>query len=237
MHPPGFDAFERRGDLVQLEAPVRGVRGDAAAQRLPRRCGHRAEALRHRHVLLQHALGVHPADDGRDREAEGVGERLFGGDDLRRHGSRVAAQALHANRRDAAPVQLGQHLPLEAAERRVEAVQGQLTRIPWIVVRQHLQVERRRFVAGEADVADLALDARAVQRLDDAAAREVPGRLVVEDHLVNLPEVEVVGAQAPQRVFELPHRNFAIASVRADLGHEEDLVAAIGDAPCPCAPR
>jgi hypothetical protein len=56
-----------------------------------------------------------------------------------------------------------------------------------------------------------------------------PRGFVVEDHLVNLPEIETIRAQAPQRIFQLPHRDLAVASVRADLGHEEDAVAAIGD--------
>ncbi len=81
------------------------------------------------------------------------------------------------------------------------------------------------------DVADLALLPRPIEGFDHATAREVLRRLVVEDDLVDLPEVEIVGLQAPQRVFELPHRDLGVAPVRADLRHEEDLVATIDDRP------
>jgi hypothetical protein len=46
---------------------------------------------------------------------------------------------------------------------------------------------------------------------------------------VDLPEVEVVGLQAPERLLELADRGLAIAAVRADLGHQEDLVAAAAE--------
>ena len=56
--------------------------------------------------------------------------------------------------------------------------------------------------------------------------REVLRRLVVEDHFVNLPEIQIVGLQAAERVLELPHGGAGIAPVHAGLGHQEDLVAA-----------
>ena len=60
-------------------------------------------------------------------------------------------------------------------------------------------------------------------------AREVTLGIVVVDALVNLPEVEIIGPQPPQRLLELPHRDFRVAAVRADLRHQEDRVAAIVD--------
>src|SRR5437879_2142986 len=69
---------------------------------------------------------------------------------------------------------------LEASEGRIEAIERQLAGIPPVVVRQHREVQRRRLVPREADVADLALRARAVQRLDDAARRKMPCGLIVE---------------------------------------------------------
>ena len=53
--------------------------------------------------------------------------------------------------------------------------------------------------------------------------------IVVVDALVNLPEIEMVGPQAPQRFVELAHRDLGVASVRADLGHQEHRVPAILD--------
>ena len=53
--------------------------------------------------------------------------------------------------------------------------------------------------------------------------------------LVDLPQVEIVGAQAPQRVFELAHRDSGVAAVRADLRHQEHTVTAVRDRLGPCA--
>src|SRR5205807_450738 len=83
-------------------------------------------------------------------------------------------------------------------------------------------------VAGEADVAHLARLLRRVQRLDHAALGEVALRIVPVDALVHLPQVEAVGLQALQRLVELLHRHVLAAAVRADLCHEEDLVAPRG---------
>ena len=87
---------------------------------------------------------------------------------------------------------------LETSERRVETIERQLARVPRVVLRQHLQVKRRRLVAGEPDVSHLALLTRAVQNFDDASPREMLRRLIVEHDFVNLPEIEVIRAQAPQ---------------------------------------
>ncbi len=67
---------------------------------------------------------------------------------------------------------LGQHL-LSKLRNRVEAVQRHLHGVERVAVRQHRQVDARVLVAREADEADLALLLGAVQRLDDAAGREV----------------------------------------------------------------
>ena len=48
---------------------------------------------------------------------------------------------------------------------------------------------------------------------------------------MDLPEIEVVGSQPFQRLVQLPHRHARVAAVRADLGHEEDALAPVGDRP------
>ena len=48
---------------------------------------------------------------------------------------------------------------------------------------------------------------------------------------MNLPQIEVIGPQAPQRFVELAHGDRGVASVRADFGHQEDRLPAIGDRP------
>jgi hypothetical protein len=46
---------------------------------------------------------------------------------------------------------------------------------------------------------------------------------------VDLPEVQIVRPETPQRVLELPHRDLAVAAVRAYLRHQEHAIAAIRD--------
>jgi hypothetical protein len=46
---------------------------------------------------------------------------------------------------------------------------------------------------------------------------------------VDLPEVEVVGSEPPERLVQLSERDLRVTSVRADLRHQEDGIAAIGN--------
>ena len=53
---------------------------------------------------------------------------------------------------------------------------------------------------------------------------------VVEvDTLMDLPQVQVIGPQTPQRLLELAHGDRRVAAVRADFRHQEDRVPPIGD--------
>jgi hypothetical protein len=92
-------------------------------------------------------------------------------------------------------------------------------------VRQHLEVNRRTLVAGESDEPHLAVLPGLGQGLDDPAGGEVQLGLVLVDDLVDLPEVEMIRPQPRQRLLELTHRDLPVAAVRANLGHQEDLVA------------
>lgn len=51
-------------------------------------------------------------------------------------------------------------------------------------------------------------------------------RIVVVGALVDLPEIETVRLQPAQGLVELPHGDLGVASMRADLRHQEHLVAA-----------
>src|SRR5438552_12811020 len=137
----------------------------------------------------------------------------------------VAAEALHSEGGDATPLELGQHLLLEAAIGAVETVERHLHGVERKAVRQHLEVDRRMLVAGESDESHLAVLLRLRQGLDDTAAGEVQLRVVLVDDLVDLPEVEMIRSQPRQRVVELTHRDLPVAAVRTHLGHQEDLVA------------
>ncbi len=64
-----------------------------------------------------------------------------------------------------------------------------------------------------------------VERLDRAAFGENQVGIVIVNHFVNLPNIQMIGPQAPQRFFEHSHRKLFISLVRADLRHQENLVA------------
>ena len=50
------------------------------------------------------------------------------------------------------------------------------------------------------------------------------GSIPIND-FVDLPNVEVIRLQSAQRILELAHGNVLAASVRARLGHQDDLLA------------
>ena len=78
----------------------------------------------------------------------------------------------------------------------------------------------------ESDVAHLALGLGDLGGLDGAAGIEDPIGVVVVVDFVELPKVQVVGAQAAQALVELLQG--AVAGPVADLRHEEDVVAMVG---------
>ena len=55
-------------------------------------------------------------------------------------------------------------------------------------------------------------------------------RVVVVDAFVDLPQVQVVGLQAAERLFELPHRLAFVTAVRTYLRHEKDAIPPIYEA-------
>ena len=83
-------------------------------------------------------------------------------------------------------------------------------------------------VAGEADVAHLALLLGLDKRLERSAGAEDLVDLGLGDHLVALPQIEVIGLHGAQRTFQLRHG--FVARTQLGLGHEEDFLAdAAGD--------
>ena len=121
----------------------------------------------------------------------------------------------------------GQHALLEAVVVRVHHVERHLHRVEVEVVLvrnlEHVLVDRRALVAGEADVAHLALLAGAQRGLHRAAGCEHPLRVVHADDLVELHQVQVVGLQAGQRLLQLRVERGGGAAV--ELGHQEHAVA------------
>jgi hypothetical protein len=80
-------------------------------------------------------------------------------------------------------------------------------------------------MSGEADEADPALLLCGDKRFGNTVGREYQIRVVVVDHLVNLPEVEMIGLKTSKRFFEHPQGDFSIAAVSADFRHQKDLIA------------
>ncbi len=78
---------------------------------------------------------------------------------------------------------------------------------------------------GEADEADLALLLRLIERFDHAVLREDQIGIVVVDYFVNLPDVQMIGLQTAERFVQHAHGDVLIAPMRADLGHQDHLVA------------
>src|SRR5438552_4686010 len=96
-----------------------------------------------------------------------------------------------------------QDFALETAEGGIETIERKLTGIERVIVREHLQMNRRVFVAGEADEADFAFTLRLGERLDDTAGGEMQIGVVVVDDLVDLPEVEMIRLEPPQGLLQL----------------------------------
>ena len=86
-------------------------------------------------------------------------------------------------------------------------------------------------VAAEADEADLALLLRLIERLEHAALGVGQLGIVVVDDAVDLPHVQVIGLQPPQRLLEHRKGEPPAPAVRADLGHEDDLVPPTPECP------
>jgi len=227
--------------LVGFESPVGGVGLERLFERRALTPGHRHEPTCNLQVLTQHLERVDTRHSGADRQAHGVTERLSHPFCARLDGATVAPQALHTNRRDPAPRELGQHAGLKTSKVPVEAVERELTRVERIVERQHAEMDLRILVSGETDKSRLALRPGPVERLDDAVPGEVPIGVVVIGTLVDLPQVEMVRAQPPQRLLELFLSSAASAAafareVRTPLldgratGVAADLLTALIDA-------
>src|SRR5258706_4228560 len=99
---------------------------------------------------------------------------------------------------------------------------------------QHVQVDLRVFVSGEAYVADFASLLRFDQRCVGALPIENPMRIFESDNLMVLDQINAVGLQPAERFFQLAGSFFSGASV--NFGHQEYLAAVIL-AQCPAHPE
>jgi hypothetical protein len=87
--------------------------------------------------------------------------------------------------------------------------------------RQHLQEDVRGLVPGEPEEPHLPLLLR-LDRLGQRTPLDDPVRVVVVVDLVELPQVEVVGAESPQTVLQVLAGSGRVAG--AVLGHQEHVL-------------
>src|SRR4030095_11933463 len=107
--------------LEELEVPIRGEGSAAPTEDVHLFWRHRREAARNGEVLAEHGQRVDAADRRRDGEAHAVAQPFLRGADPVQDRLTIAAEALHAEHRDAASLELREHLLLEASIRPVEA--------------------------------------------------------------------------------------------------------------------
>src|ERR1700730_2309400 len=77
----------------------------------------------------------------------------------------------------------------------------------------------------ESNKAHLPLFLSGQQRLGCSIRSKDQVRVVVIHNFMDLPQVQMIGLQAPQRLFQLIHGDVFTASVRAHLRHHKRLVA------------
>ena len=80
-------------------------------------------------------------------------------------------------------------------------------------------------MAGEAEEADLALLLCSGERFEDPIRLVSEFGIVVVDDIVHLPNVEVIGLQAGERVLEHAHSDVFLTAVGTDTGRHHGLAA------------
>ena len=84
---------------------------------------------------------------------------------------------------------------------------------------------RRVFVPRETSKTNLALFFCFIQRFDHTTLCKMQVRVVLVDDLVNLPQVQMVGAQSLKGLLQLLHGDVLIPAMRANLAHQENFIA------------
>src|SRR5258708_8668282 len=139
----------------------------------------------------------------------------------------MAAQRLHAECCNAATIQLWQDLPFETSDEAViECVQWHLNRIERKSRIQHSQMHHWVLVSGESHKSRLAILLCFGQRLRRSIWPNEELRVILESHSVNLPQIEMVGLQTPQRLFEHLQSQACISPVRTRFRHQKYFVTA-----------
>ena len=126
------------GGLEQLHVAVSGVEPASLAESLHLSGAHWLKTACDREILMQHFERFDAADGHGNGQAHRVAQPHPGSNGALAHQLAAASEALHAERRDSAPVDFRKHVSLEATEGRVEAIERHLNGIEWEIVGKHL---------------------------------------------------------------------------------------------------
>ena len=85
-------------------------------------------------------------------------------------------------------------------------------------------MNRRILVPGESNKTHFALLLCCQQGFRRAVHRKDQVRIVVINHFMNLPKIQVIGLQPPQRFLQLLHRHILGSPMRAHFRHQECLI-------------
>ncbi len=213
--------------VVGLEPLVAAVGGDVAdsiAQGGLGVFGQRLKVQGDGDVLVKLVHRSGSAAEGGDGLGESVAAALGGGEIGLGDELAEAAEGLHADAGHAALECQGKDLSGEAAEHAVEDADGHLAGVPFDVALDHVQKNGRMLVAGEADVAGLALALGVEDGVDSTVGAEYQVGVVVVVALVELEQVDVIGLETVEAFVDLLGGGDGVAGT--DFGGEEDLVAA-----------
>src|SRR6185295_1897723 len=87
------------------------------------------------------------------------------------------------------------------------------------------EMNRRIFVTRKSNEADLALLLRLKQCFGRPARSKNEIGVIMANHLVDLPQIQVIGVQSTKRLFELAHADLLTPSMGTDLRHKKCLLA------------
>jgi PAS domain S-box-containing protein len=183
-----------------------------------------AKVTKDRQILIENPHGIDSTDGRGDGQAHGVGKRFGGGECALRDTLARTAHALHSHGCDASLIDDGQDIVFKTAEARVQGIKRHLDNIESIAPGEHLQVDRRVLVSVKSHEADLSLLLCLGEGFENTVVRVDQLGVIVEDDLVNLPDIEMIGLQPVERCLQHAHRSFW-TRVRGEGAHHDDIVS------------
>lgn len=183
---------------------------------------HRLERRSDRRVSLELAEVLDPDDRQVNGERPDVAESVLGRSD--RSEQLATREHLHCDDPDPQMICEGQKPILERVPMHVSRIHGEQDRVepmPGQRMQQHLRIR----MTTDPDVPHEALCPRLLGHLDRTTRPEhfVDLRMLVQ--VMDLEQIDVIGAKAPKRVLELPPRRVSIALV--GLGRQEHPITRV----------